>query len=1016
MFFFSEHRLIGRTLQDVNKQRVAAGAKPIGNTIQAAKSANRAAIKAEEQRRQTYQQNANKQTADVARFNATAAAQGSPFRRERFGTTGAAARGAAGNLPIGLFKLDSAGNKVIQGTKYFSPEQRRFALRGQAEGRLTEEFAKRANEQLKSGTFDAFEHERMRDEAFANLYAEFSRRDLLNTEEKKSRASRSGMVKGVETPETTRQETILDRAKARGQARAAKAGVDSTALGLSSNGSTTEVDGGTSGTIKGGKSGRGKPKSGASIPTSETPIEEPGMDDIVKEEEGVYAPQAESLGERKGIAFELADAVDQILGKAGVRLEEYKERSEERNDQVMENKKEESKKLMEFESEIMKDSLERQRRDEELIQEKIDRDYQRKEDRQIESNAKAIRGLRTQLGARYGGFGSGKGLEKIETERKEGERLVNEIIEDKIHASRIHANKLSDLESDYRIGMRDIIIRHDSRVTAAVNFALEQAQIIDNSVQDREDAIDEKAITLLRDTFNRLDNIAEEEGTALSNHRRNILTRRDSIRAEVGEKKKDVLSLYKDHVTIYGNTNKTGLKGILKQMRDLGMDTSFINADAPTLQQVKNMESSISTERMSPGKWRFLDENVDTGMSRERDLGMEIQFITSNKKVAGTADERAQQANYLLDLLDQGQYDAADKYMDDLARRTFNENDGNMVSAYSIGAEQAAEALAQLDTMDERTFGRFKKYFEKAKSLSDIPQDQAWVRVIAGIESGQAIIRNRIYGAALTDQERALSETYLVAPGDRIETMRTKLEGMLAFKNKVERRLLDNARGIRSYSSNRGTPSVVQPEMQSSEADALWNESEQFMTPAGGGGEIMSLMPESYNISYTDNLPKVWSRIQTPVITGTITGYGSKKSAAGLDIAAPRNTPVRLHMGATVVKVVDEFRESFPNDDAKGRSQNGGYGNQVVVKFDNGLTGLFSHLDHTAVKDLVGRRLEPSTVLGYVGNTGNTYGKTGIHLDFELRDENGKKLSPEEVAAFMGLGKPKAIAQSSIRG
>jgi murein DD-endopeptidase MepM/ murein hydrolase activator NlpD len=148
-------------------------------------------------------------------------------------------------------------------------------------------------------------------------------------------------------------------------------------------------------------------------------------------------------------------------------------------------------------------------------------------------------------------------------------------------------------------------------------------------------------------------------------------------------------------------------------------------------------------------------------------------------------------------------------------------------------------------------------------------------------------------------------------------------------------------------------------------------------------------------------LPEVGGTLHSPAVSGIITGYGSKKSAAGVDIAAPKGTPVKAHVGGTVVKVVDSFRESFPNDDAKGRAQNGGYGNQVVMEFDNGYTGLFSHLDRTAVTEMEGKRIEAGTVLGFIGNTGNTYGKTGIHLDFELRDKNGKKLTPQQAAQFL---------------
>ncbi len=70
---------------------------------------------------------------------------------------------------------------------------------------------------------------------------------------------------------------------------------------------------------------------------------------------------------------------------------------------------------------------------------------------------------------------------------------------------------------------------------------------------------------------------------------------------------------------------------------------------------------------------------------------------------------------------------------------------------------------------------------------------------------------------------------------------------------------------------------------------------------------------------------------------------------------------------------------------------NGGYGNVVVIDHGNGMKTLYAHLKeiYVSVGDEVGR----GAPIGYMGNTGRVYGRTGIHLHFEVM-VNGAKKNP----------------------
>lgn len=68
---------------------------------------------------------------------------------------------------------------------------------------------------------------------------------------------------------------------------------------------------------------------------------------------------------------------------------------------------------------------------------------------------------------------------------------------------------------------------------------------------------------------------------------------------------------------------------------------------------------------------------------------------------------------------------------------------------------------------------------------------------------------------------------------------------------------------------------------------------------------------------------------------------------------------------------------------------NGGYGNVIEVDHGNGLITLYAHNKELYVKegDAVARGQE----IAWMGNTGRVYGKTGIHVHFEVRVSGVKK-------------------------
>ncbi len=98
------------------------------------------------------------------------------------------------------------------------------------------------------------------------------------------------------------------------------------------------------------------------------------------------------------------------------------------------------------------------------------------------------------------------------------------------------------------------------------------------------------------------------------------------------------------------------------------------------------------------------------------------------------------------------------------------------------------------------------------------------------------------------------------------------------------------------------------------------------------------------------------------------TGYHT-----GIDIGVPVGTRLYAPVSGAVVQA----------------GWNGGYGNSVTIRLDNGMTLILGHLSQVAVKP--GQRVSAGAFLGLSGNTGYS---TGPHLHVEMRDSSGKIVNP----------------------
>lgn len=120
-------------------------------------------------------------------------------------------------------------------------------------------------------------------------------------------------------------------------------------------------------------------------------------------------------------------------------------------------------------------------------------------------------------------------------------------------------------------------------------------------------------------------------------------------------------------------------------------------------------------------------------------------------------------------------------------------------------------------------------------------------------------------------------------------------------------------------------------------------------------------------------------------------------SHKGIDLVGAGYTLdyVVAHSEGTVVAVVSNCNR---NTSKTGERI---YGNYVKIKHDNGMYTLYAHLKYGTVTVKNGDRVTKGQVLGYMGNTGYSF---GAHLHFEVRGTNDVYIDP---TSYVGADLPE---------
>ena len=120
-----------------------------------------------------------------------------------------------------------------------------------------------------------------------------------------------------------------------------------------------------------------------------------------------------------------------------------------------------------------------------------------------------------------------------------------------------------------------------------------------------------------------------------------------------------------------------------------------------------------------------------------------------------------------------------------------------------------------------------------------------------------------------------------------------------------------------------------------------------------------------------------WMR---PVAAGLVSGFRTTSRPAhdGVDLGAPRNTPIRAAAGGRVIRVVCNV--SAGNCDADGNRNLRGCGWYAEIQHAAQVVTRYCHMVRRPIVQ-VGRTVAKGQVIGYVGTSGSS---SGPHLHFEV--------------------------------
>ncbi len=295
------------------------------------------------------------------------------------------------------------------------------------------------------------------------------------------------------------------------------------------------------------------------------------------------------------------------------------------------------------------------------------------------------------------------------------------------------------------------------------------------------------------------------------------------------------------------------------------------------------------------------------------------------------------------------------------------EKEDELVTAKVNENTQYTSMKKRIKFMYENGNTQFVEILVNAESIGDFLNKAEYINTISTYDRDMLVEYQEVV-KDVEDQEEALNEEYaqLDEMHDDIVSKQEELTALVDEKSKE----------IASLDSELATTNAKIKELEEAAAEA--QRKQQEAAAAAKAAQNTSSSGSSSYVASNSVVVSGSGQFTNPCPSGTISstfGYRDFDSSfhKGLDLAASEGTPTYAADAGTVI--IAGWSDSA--------------GNWVVIDHGNGIVTKYMH--HSALAVSAGQTVVKGQQIGYVGNTGNSF---GAHLHFQV-EVNGTAVDPQ---------------------